>query len=96
MYENVAIITQIWHRAKCNFTNNAWYLITRLILNKITTFFAKISQQPLKIYEQNSHNYSNLAESQILFYKNQWPMVSDHGTQYEENQSSHHGGICEE
>ena len=35
-------------------------------------------------------------QSQILFYMHQQPMVPDHGTQYEENQSSHHGGICED
>ena len=25
---------------------------------------------------------------------NQWPMVLDYGTQYEENPSSHHGRMC--
>ena len=25
-----------------------------------------------------------------------WPMVPDHGTQYEENPASHHGGMRED
>ena len=62
-------------------------------MNKITTFFLEISQQKLKIYEKNGHTYSYLAQSQILFYMHQWPMVCDHGTQYEENPSGHHGGM---
>ena len=52
-----------------------------MLLRNITT---------LKIYEKNNHNYSNLAQSQILLYIHQWPMVSDYDTQYEENPSSHH------
>ena len=44
----------------------------------------------------NSHNYSNLSQSQILFYMHEQPMVPDHGTQYEENPASHHGGILED
>ena len=56
MYEQVAIITEIWHRARCYFTSmsNRWYmyLITVPNLNKITTFFSDISQQTLKIYEK--------------------------------------------
>ena len=45
--KNIAIITQIWHRAKCYFTyiRNTWYLITVPHMNKINPFFAKISQQ---------------------------------------------------
>ena len=39
------------------------------------------------------HNYSNLAQSQILFYVYQLPMVPDYGTQYEEDPSSNHAGI---
>ena len=27
---------------------------------------------------------------------NQWPIVPDHGTQIEENPSSHHGGMCKD
>ena len=34
--------------------------------------------------------------SQILFYIHQCPMVPDHGTQYEDNPSSPHGGMCED
>ena len=45
---------------------------------------------------KNGHNNSNLAESQILFDMHQHPKVPDHGTQYEENPSSHNGGMCED
>ena len=58
--EKVAIIAQSM--------SNAWCLINVPNMNKIITFFWEISQQKLKIYEKNSHNYSNLAQSQILFY----------------------------
>ena len=34
-----------------------------------------------------------MAESQILFYMLQQPMVRDNGCKYEENPSSHHGGM---
>ena len=60
-------------------------------MNKITTSFFEISQhKTLKIARitQISQPYS------ILHY--QWPMVPDHGTQYEENPSSHHGGMHED
>ena len=45
MYEKVAIIIQIWHKAKSYFTSmsNTWYPITTN-MNKITTFFFTISQ----------------------------------------------------
>ena len=51
---SLAIITQIWHRVKCNFTriSSAWYLITLPNVNKIIKFFLEISQQKLKIYEK--------------------------------------------
>ena len=94
IYEKVAIITKIWHRAKRYFTStcmsNAPYLVTLPNRNKITTFLSEISQQTLKMYE-TTHIYSKLALSRILFHVHQWPMVSDHGTQYEETLSSHHG-----
>ena len=50
--KNIAIIIQIWHRAKCYFTcmRNSWYLITAPNMNKITTFISAI--QTLKIYEK--------------------------------------------
>ena len=64
-------------------------------MNIITTFISAISQQTIKIYEKNCHNYSNLAQSQILLYIHQRVMLPDHDTQYEENQSSHHGGVHE-
>ena len=40
---------------------------------------------------KNGHNYSNL--TQLLFYMHQQPVVLDHGTQYEDNPSSHRGGM---
>ena len=54
MYEKVAIITQMWHLAKCYFASLSisWYLITVPKMNKIATFFSKISEQTLKIYEK--------------------------------------------
>ena len=78
MYEKVAIITQICHRAKCNVISisKAWYLVNVPNMNKITTFFSEISQQICKIYEKMD----------ILKF----------GTQYEENQSSYHEGMCED
>ena len=50
MYEKVAIITQLLHRAKGDLTviSNMWYLI---IVPTITTFFSEISQQILNIYK---------------------------------------------
>ena len=63
--------------------SNAWYLITVLNINTITTFISEISQQALKIYEKNGHNFSNLAEIRIIFYTHEQPSVSDIGTQYE-------------
>ena len=42
------------------------------------------------------HNYSNLAYCQILFYVRQQPMKPNSGTQYEENQVSHHRGMFQD
>ena len=49
---NIAIITQIWHRAKYYFTcvRNTWYLIIVPNMNKINPFFSVISQQIHKMY----------------------------------------------
>ena len=49
MYEQVATITEMWHRDICYFTrmSNACYLKTVPNMNKITTFFSDISQQTL-------------------------------------------------
>ena len=55
----------------------------------ITTFFSEISQQTLKMYEKMAI-MNQIWQSQILFYVYQWPMLPDHGTEYEENPSSHH------
>ena len=46
--------------------------------------------------KQNSNNYSNMRQSQILFYMHQRPIVPAHGTQYEEYTSNHHGGMHED
>ena len=59
-------------------------------------FFSEISYQTLKRYGQNGRIYSNLTQRQIIFYMQQWPMIPDHGTQYEETPSNHHGGMCNE
>ena len=96
MYEKVAIV-QIWHRTRSYFIgmNNKWYMITVRNMNKICTFF-QISQHS-NFIKNNCHNYSNLAQNRILFYMHQQqPMVPDHGTQYEENPSSHHGRMQED
>ena len=65
------------------------YLITVPNMKKITTFFTDILQHSK--CKKNGHNYSNLTQSQILFYLHQQPMVPDYCTQFEENPSSHHG-----
>ena len=57
--------------------SNALYLITVTNMKKIT-LFSELSQQTLIINWKNCHNYSNLTQSQILFYMQQLPM--DHGT----------------
>ena len=84
-YSNLAI---------CYFTsmNNVWYLITVPSMNKITTFVSEISQQTLKIYGKKIHYYSNLAQSKILFYMHQWPMVLNHAP----NMKNIHPVIMEE
>ena len=99
MFEKQAIIIQIWHKAKCYFTgmSNTWYMITVPNLNKITTvnMAMDITTNTQNVWK-NCHNYSNMAYSQILFYMHKRPMVPDHGTQYEENPYSHHGGMHED
>ena len=65
-------------------------------MNKITIFFSGISQQTLKMYEKINHNYSNLAQSQILFYMQSKCIVPDHGTQYEKYLFRHYGGMPED
>ena len=47
-------------------------------MNKITTF-SEIAQQTVNILKTNSHNYSNLAQSLIVYYINEQPLVPDHG-----------------
>ena len=80
-------ITQIWHRAKCYFTciSHTWYLITVQNMNKINLFFSEISHQIHKMYEKVAINYSNLAQSQMLFHKHEQCMLPDNGTKYEQN-----------
>ena len=64
-------------------------------MNKITKFVSEISQQTLKIYLKNTIITKTWQRAKIILYVHQQPMVADHGTQYEENPSSHHGGIHE-
>ena len=59
-------------------------------MKTITILFSEISQ--------HSKFMKKIAtiSSQIRFYVHQQPMVPDHGTQCEENPSSHHGGMRED
>ena len=81
---NIALITQICHGAKCNFTciSNTWYLITVPNVNQIIPFFSEIAQQIHKVYEKVAI-ITQICQSQILFYVYQQPMVSDHGYWYQ-------------
>ena len=98
MFEKVAILTLIWHRVKCYFTSMSNALAPdnctkyeqnhHILLQDITTNTQNVWK--------NSHNYSNLTQSQIVFYVHQRPMVPDHGTQYQKNSSSHHEGMRED
>ena len=54
-------------------------------MNKIYIFSSEISQQIQKMYEKSGHNYSNVAQSQILFYKHEKCIVPDNCTKYENN-----------
>ena len=93
----MAIITQIWHRAKLYFTS---ILLKQLIVPDYCTTYEQnyhilvwdITRNTQNLCK-NCHIYSNLAQSQILFYMHQQPMVPDHGTQYKENPFSYHGGM---
>ena len=95
IFERLAISM---HTAKYYFIgiSNMWYLITIPNLNIITLFFFEISQQTLKMYFLNGHNYIHFAQNQILFYVHQRPIVPDHSTQYEETPYSLHGGMCKD
>ena len=88
--KNIGIITQIWHRAKWYFTcvSNTWYLITVPNMNTSNPFFFEISQQIHKCMKR-CHNYSNVAQSQMLFYKHEQGMVLANWTKYEQNHHIH-------
>ena len=60
MYEQMATITQILHRAKCYFTciGSGRCLITIADMNKINIFSSKISQQTHSKLRQNGNDYS--------------------------------------
>ena len=45
---------------------------------------------------KSGHNYANLAQSHILFYKHQQPMVPDHATEYGKSPSIYHGRMHED
>ena len=87
MYETVTIITQSWQRAKCYFT------VPNMIEQNHHIQLWDITTNTQNLWKQY-HHYSNWAQSQILFYMHQQPLLPDHhhSTQYEENPSSHHGG----
>ena len=65
MYEKVAIITQIWNKVKCYFTNmsNAWFLVTTKYEQNHPILLCDITTNTQNVLK-NSHNYSNLAQSQ--------------------------------
>ena len=67
--KNIAIITQIWHRAQCYFTyiSNTWYLITVPNMNKINPFFSEISQQIHKMYEKLATITQNWQRAKCYF-----------------------------
>ena len=64
------------------------YMIPVSNMNKITTFFSEISQQTLNIY---FFKWPLLKVGTEL--NSSWHVSVAHGTQYEENPSSHHGGM---
>ena len=71
----VAIVVDyctMWHRAKWYFTcvSNTWCLIIVPIINKINLFISELSQQ-IRMYEKNCHNYSNFAQSSMLFHRHE-------------------------
>ena len=82
--------------AKWYFTciDNTWYLITVPNMIKINPFSIYISQQIQfvhKMYEV--HNYSNLAQSQLLFYKHEQHIIPDNyqiWTTSQHSSLSHH------
>ena len=98
MYEQVAIITHIWHRDKYYFTSmsNTWYLITVPNMNNITTFFPKISQQRVKSYEKITIMTQIWHRVKFYFTCISGPWYLIMVPQYEENPSSNHGGMCED
>ena len=98
MTEKVVIITQIWYGAKYYFigTSNTWFLITIPNLNTFTTFFSAISQQTFKVYVQIPQIVKYGTEPNSVLRTSAAYMVLDQGSKYEENSSSHHGGMCED
>ena len=75
-------------QAKCYFTSmsNASCLITVPNMKKISPHSSLRYYNTLKMYLKNCHNYSNLAQ-------NPNSILHASVTQYEENASSHHGGM---
>ena len=69
MYEQVAIITQMWHGFKCLFPSisNAWYPITVPRMNKITTLVSEILEQTFKMYEKIATITQILTRSKCYF-----------------------------
>ena len=83
--KNIAVATQIWHGAKCSFTDssNTWYLMTVPNMNKIKLFFSETTNT--QTLWKSGNNYSNLVQSQMLFYKHGQCMVPNYCDKYEHN-----------
>ena len=92
MYEKVAIITQSWAQTQMLFYKHE----QRMVLVWTKSPHSSLKYHNTQNLWKNNHNYSNLAQSQILFYMHEQPMLPDHGMQYEESASSHHGGMLKD
>ena len=95
MYEKVPIITQI-SQAQMPQSQMLLYKHKQCMVPDNCTKYEQNHLWDITTLNlwKNVHSYSNLAQSQMLFYIHQWSMVPDHGThttQYEDNQSIHHG-----
>ena len=94
LYEKVAIITDIWHRAKCYFTSMIHDDCFKYEQNHDILLW-EITKNTKNVYKK-CINCSNLKQSTMLCYVHQKPMVPDHGTKYGESSFIHHGGMRED
>ena len=90
MYENVAIITQIWHSTKILFYKDKQCTKSP---HSSLKYHNKVPYKHSKLMKKMPQLF-NLAWSNILVYMHLQPMVPDHGTKNEKNPSNPHGGIC--